>query len=150
MAQKEFKRLNRAELIEVIYQLQLSEQKLQTELAYVKSELESKNLKIAEAGSIAEAVIGLSGIFEKAQAAADQYLQEVYTANTETETRCSRMLAAASRRANAILQQAQEEGNLRKEQADREIEKKWAAFRAKTDELLRIHGQLRDLLGNDR
>lgn len=77
MKEKSFKRLSRMELVEIIYRLQLDMQKLQEENALLKEKLEKKELKISEAGSIAQAVAGLTEIFEKAQETADYYLDEV-------------------------------------------------------------------------
>ncbi len=85
MTDKEFKHLRRSELIEIIYELQKNEKKLQDELEMTKEKLASKEIKIAEAGSIAEAVIGLSDIFERAQAAADEYLNQIHRMDVKQE-----------------------------------------------------------------
>ena len=57
---------------------------LEKELAEVKSQLEEKNLKIEHAGSLAEASLALTNIFEEAQKAADLYLENV---RQQSETR---------------------------------------------------------------
>lgn len=123
MTDKEFRRLKRADLIEIIYELQKQEQQLRTELASVREQLDSKELKIANAGSIAEAVVGLHDIFQTAQETADQYLAQVRAANADTEARCAQLLEDARRQADELLQQA-----------DREIAEKWSAFRQASEQ----------------
>ena len=90
-----------------------TEEELRDELAQTQEKLDKRELKIGEAGSIAEAAIGLSGVFEAAQAAADEYLAQIRTANADTERRCAEMVAQAQTRCDA---------------ADEEIRQKWAAF----------------------
>lgn len=74
MTDGELRRLGRAELVDIIYELQSRNQQCEAEIEKLQKALDDKILKIASAGSIAEAALKLSGIFEAAQAAADQYL----------------------------------------------------------------------------
>lgn len=77
MTDKEFKRLTRADLIEIIYRLQENEEKYRETIAKMAVQLEDRQTKIKTAGSIAEASVALSNVFEAAQDAADRYLQEI-------------------------------------------------------------------------
>ncbi len=77
MTDKELKKLTRAELLEMLLVQSREKQRLEEELQEVKGKLEEKEIRIAESGSIAEAALKLSGIFEAAQKAADQYLENV-------------------------------------------------------------------------
>ena len=61
MTDKEFKRLKRSELIEIIYEYQKREQALQSRVEALQAQLDEKNLKIQQAGSIAEATAALTG-----------------------------------------------------------------------------------------
>lgn len=74
MTDRELRRLGRAELVDIIYELQSRNQQCEAEIEKLQKALDDKILKIASAGSIAEAALKLSGIFEAAQATADQYL----------------------------------------------------------------------------
>lgn len=147
MTDREFKKLNRAELIEIIFQLQNNEKKYQEELAAARMELDSKHLKIAEAGSIAEAVVGLSGIFKKAQAMADQYLEEVHAANADAEGRARKIIDDAQERADKLIADAQRQSDMLKEKTERETAEKWEAVNAKIVALLQVHSELSSLLG---
>ncbi len=77
LTDKEFKRLSRAELIEVIYQMQRDEEELRAENERLRAELADRRSRLAQAGSIAQASLALNGVFEAAQAAADAYLAEI-------------------------------------------------------------------------
>ena len=76
MTDKEFKRLSRSQLIEIIYQLQLQEEELKEENQRLREALEDKRLRIDRAGSIAEAAIAVNEVIQAAQNAANQYLKE--------------------------------------------------------------------------
>ena len=100
MTDKEFKRLRRSDLIEILYEYQKREKALSEEIASLKAELESRDLKIRNAGSIAEAVVKLNELFETAQKTADDYIEQVRR-NAERE-----MKEAAARTAETPQQSA--------------------------------------------
>ena len=77
MTEKELRKLNRKELLEILVSQASLIEELEMDLEKTKKELNDKNLRIKEAGSIAEASMKLSGIFEKAQEVADQYLNSI-------------------------------------------------------------------------
>lgn len=77
MKDKKLMHMKRADLIEIIYQLQKSEEALKSEIADLKSQIENHRINIERSGSVAEAALRLSGIFEAAQTAADLYLEEI-------------------------------------------------------------------------
>ncbi len=77
MKDKALKRLHRADLIEIVYQLQQEREALIKENENLKEQLQNRNLKIENAGSLAEAVANITGIFEHAQTTADVYLQNI-------------------------------------------------------------------------
>lgn len=77
MTDKELKKLTRIELLELLLEQSKEVERLQEELADVKAKLHDKNILIENAGSIAEAALKLNGVFESAQAAAEQYIENV-------------------------------------------------------------------------
>lgn len=106
MTERELRRLSRTDLLELLLTQSRQIDALQEELALAKQALEDKNIAIRKSGSIAEAALQLSGIFEAAQKACDQYTlnmeamvkrQELLCAKMERETRekCNRMLRDA-------------------------------------------------------
>jgi cell division septum initiation protein DivIVA len=103
MTDKEFKRLTRAQLIDIIYQLQLQIDKLNEQNSALETELKDKRLRLSNAGNIAEAALAINDCFRSAQNAAEQYLEEIKTIREETEAEQQRILAQARAEAEAIL-----------------------------------------------
>lgn len=103
MTDKEFKRLSRAQLIEIIYQLQLQIDKLNEEKQALENELEDKRLRLQSAGNIAEAALEINDCFRSAQNAAEQYLNEIKAIREETEAERQRILKEAKAEAEAII-----------------------------------------------
>ena len=77
MAERELKKMNRSELIEIIYAQQKEEHELRDKIKQLEEKLTEKNIILEKSGSIAEASLRLNKIFEDAQAAADQYVESV-------------------------------------------------------------------------
>ena len=77
MTDKEFKRLTRSQLIEIIYQLQLQVEKQTEQIRSLEAALADKRLRIDSAGNLAEAALELNHCFQSAQNAAEQYLNEI-------------------------------------------------------------------------
>ena len=124
MTDKEFKKLSRAQLIDIIYQLQLQIEQLKEQKQELEGELADKRLRLSNAGSIAEAALEINDCFRSAQKAADQYLSEIKAMREETEAECARLLAVARVEAEKILAGAQsdsaKEAMLRKKQQSQE------------------------------
>ena len=103
MTDKEFKRLSRAQLIEIIYQLQLQIDKLSEQTQELESELKDKRLRLSNAGNIADAALEINNCFRSAQNAAEQYLNEIKAIREETEAERQRILSEAQAEASAII-----------------------------------------------
>lgn len=106
MTDKEFKHLNRSQLIEVIYRLQLQIDELIVENQSLKSALEDKRIRIDNAGNLAEAVLEINNCFQNAQKAAEQYLNEIKVIRDETETERQKIISQARAQATAIITSA--------------------------------------------
>ena len=90
MTEKELRRLSRTDLLEMLLEQSKEVQRLQQELEETKQKLEERRLMEQEAGSIAEAALRINKVFEAAQQAADQYLENIrirseISQNGETE-----------------------------------------------------------------
>ena len=74
---KELKKLNRKELLEILLEQTKRIEELETEVDNLKNKLESKKVIFKNAGSLADASLQLSGIFNVAQEAAEIYLNNI-------------------------------------------------------------------------
>lgn len=106
MTDKEFRKLKRGDLIAIIYEYQKKQEELVKEISELREQLESKNLKINKAGSIAEAVVGLDLLFETAQKTADDYIEQVKLANAEAEKKAAEIIKQAEDEAAEIVLKA--------------------------------------------
>ena len=74
---KDLKRLRRDELLEILIAQSKKMDQMQAELDAARAALDSREILLREAGSIAEAALRINGVFEAAQAAAQQYLENI-------------------------------------------------------------------------
>lgn len=100
MTEKDLKRLNRYQLLELLIVQSDRAEKLQAKLDEAETQLANKELQISSLGSIAEASLQLKGVFQAAQDAADMYIDAAKQRAEEIEE-------AAHRKAAEILTQAQ-------------------------------------------
>jgi cell division septum initiation protein DivIVA len=114
MTDKEFRKLKRSDLIAIIYEYQKKQEELVKEIGELRAQLESKNLKISKAGSIAEAVVGLDLLFETAQKTADDYIEQVRLANEEAEQKAAEIIKQAEKEAAEIVSKARDKADNRK------------------------------------
>lgn len=112
MTDKEFKKLSRSQLIDIIYQFQLKQEELVAENEQLKKELEDKRLRMAQAGNIAEAALAVNNVMQHAQDAAQQYLDEIRAMHSELEEECNTIRRKAMEEAAEIIAQARREAGL--------------------------------------
>lgn len=74
MTQKELRKLNRYQLLELLVMQTEQNQQLQQQVEQLQAQLQERHLQMEHLGSIAEASLHLQGVFEAAQKAADEYL----------------------------------------------------------------------------
>ena len=103
MTDKEFKRLSRPQLIDIIYQLQLKQEELLAENERLSRELADKRLRVSKAGNIAEAALEIHNVMH--------YLEEIRIMRDEAKEECQRLLKKARKDADEIVARAQM-GNL--------------------------------------
>ena len=154
MTDKELRSLSRAELIDIIYEQQ---KRLEAQEAAAKSlqeKLDYRELRLSSAGSIAEAALQVNGVFEAAQAAADQYLVSVKAAAAdveksieETQEKCQKLMQYAETKATVMIQKAQEQADSITASAQEQCEEKWTKFRQHAMELISAHKELQELVG---
>lgn len=129
MTSKELKKLSRKDLLHLLIEQNDILVQVRNELEEVKTALAKKNMAIMKAGSMAEAAIALSGVFEAADNAAQQYLDSlkatyethsevVNQIEAETQVRCERLIEEAKVKAESIIVEAEEESLKMKKATD--------------------------------
>ena len=153
MADKEMKHLSRAELIDIIYELQKQNDEKDTQLQKMQAALEERTIRLANAGSIAEAALSISGVFEAAQAAADQYLASIRDAEAaklekqkEAEWQQKRLQEEANRKAEEAVLLAKGQAQRIVVEAEAQAAEKWEAFEQRANTLFQALEELQALL----
>ena len=132
MISKELKKLNRRELVDIIYQLKKNEEQLKEKIASLEADLQDKRIHLSVAGSIAEAATDITGIFSVAQSAADMYLSEIASMKEDTGRECAKMIEEAEKKVESTMAKGKGlyEALAARYQADY---KKWQQLRAEIE-----------------
>lgn len=138
MTTKELKRLSRMELLEVLLRQIQEGDRLKEENTELKQLLESRKLQVAQAGNLAEASLSINRVMEAAQAAAEQYLENL----RDMETTARQELQEQEEKTRRRCTQAEEETKARclamEKDALRRCAQLEAAAQRKCDEMLGI------------
>ncbi len=103
MTDKELRKLTRTELLDLLLVQSKEIDRLNAELEHLQTKMQQREISLTHAGSIAEAALQLNGIFEAAQAAADQYLENIMRPVSDTETRCRQMMEETQQKCDELL-----------------------------------------------
>lgn len=136
MAQTEFRKLKRLELVDIIYKLQegLEAQKKETE--ELKKKLADRELKMEKAGSIAQAAVALNELMETAQRTADQYLISVRGAVRREELEASQRTAEAAFESERLIREAKSGAEELRKKAETEAKELREKAEAEAKEIL--------------
>ena len=150
MTDKEVRRLKRKSLIEILMNQAQENERLIDENVELKRKLKDKEIRMDNAGTIAEAAFAMNEVFESAQAAAQQYLDNVKAMTEhqekvikvqcekmeeETRARCEQRESETESRCRALVKEAEEE-----------VEARWNDLSQRLEEFYRAHVGLREML----
>lgn len=119
-------KLKRAELLEIMLAQSEEIDRLRAELADRERELEDRRIAIERSGSIAEASLRLTKVFEEAQRAADLYLDNVRTRSGDVAGMAGEAMMASDPRAGDDQSQADGEGSPSGPEGSRPHGRHWA------------------------
>jgi cell division septum initiation protein DivIVA len=108
MTNKEFKRLSRSQLIDIIYQLQLKQEELTADNERLSKAMADKRLRIGKTGNIAEAALEIHNVMQAAQDAAEHYMEEIQHRVSEEY---DRILKEANEKSTEIVEKAQKQAD---------------------------------------
>lgn len=105
MTEKELKRLTRADLLEMLIAQSEELRQVKERLKTAEAALANRVIEIDNAGSIAEASLRLNGVFEAAQAACEQYTENIRLLSERSQLVCRRMEEECREQAERLLEQ---------------------------------------------
>ena len=118
MTDQELKKLHRSDLLELLIAQEKENEQLRSQIAQLKRRLEDRTIALEQAGSIAEASLQINGVFQAAQDAAAQYLENIQRLSGEQEKVCARMEEESKKKARALLLKTEERCRAREREAD--------------------------------
>lgn len=142
MTDKELKKLHRRDLLELLVQQTEDNEGLQSQIDVLTMQLQSRNLNISKAGSLAEAVMQINEMFRTADAVAKQYLDNVRGLVDRQEEVCAQMEQECQERCEEMLAEAERECEAKKQEA----EAFWQEISGRLDRFYNDHNGLRELL----
>lgn len=157
MTDKELRKLKRADLLSIMLEQSREIEQLRQKLNTAEASLRDRTIKIEQAGSIAEASLQLSGVFEAAQLACQQYTQNIAQLSQKQDEICAQREKESRAQAEQILADAKKQAA----EQQREAEKKcaemlasakaqsqayWDELSAKLNGLMKEHAEMRQLL----
>lgn len=146
MTNEELRKLKRGDLLELLIAQVKETEALQERLAQAEAELENRQIRLDEAGNIAQAALQINGIFEAAQAAADQYLDSVREQNRDVEVLCARREKEAQEKADHMIADAEAKCAAMVAQAQKETQEHWDMLSQRLENFYNEHAGLRELL----
>jgi len=146
MTDNEIKKLSRAELLEILIEQTKEREVEKKQLLELQEKLMSREIKISQAGSIAEASMQLNGVFEAAQEAAKQYLENIERLDLDRQVECEKAKKEARQEAEQILSRAHCEADEIMRKAQQEASQYWTEVSEKLEKFYNDHRGLRELL----
>lgn len=114
----DLKKLNRAELLEMLILQSEENEQLKERIAALEVQLNERAIAISEAGSIAEAALRLNLVFEAADRAVEQYKENIRRMNAEQEAIAKVKIAKVEQQAADIIVRARVQADKSKLEAD--------------------------------
>ena len=122
MTDRQLRKLNRTDLLKLLLEEKKENEALRKQLQEMQLQLECKQLNLNQSGSLAEAALKLSGIFEAAETACQYYTENIRglsgrqeeicrTMERETREKCDRMLEQAKQMAKVYWDEYKEKCN---------------------------------------
>lgn len=144
MTDKELRRLSRSELLEMLIAQTEENDRLKIRLEQAEAQLRDRRIAIDKAGSLAEAALSLNGVFQAAEAAAQQYLENIQRISGQQDAICRSMKEKAEKEAEQIRQEAQAYS----QKVHAEADAYWKQVAARAAKLLEDQNSLREMINS--
>ena len=157
MTDAELRKLKRTDLLEMLVEQGKENEALKAKVAELEAKLSDREIRIEEAGTLAQAAFEMNGVLEAAQAAANQYLDNIKMLNerqesicarkeTETKDKCAAMEQATKERCELMKEETKNQCEQMKQKAEADVEAKWDDLSARLEQFYNAHEGLRDLI----
>lgn len=153
MTDKELRKLSRKDLLQLLLEQSRNYAILKEKYAEAQASLQQKEIILSKAGSIAEASLQLSGIFEAAERACKQYTDSIASFDKRQEeieknsTReANRIIEEAKMSAEALEKETKAKCEIMLKNAERESQSYWDEVYKKIKTFMEQHNELKKCL----
>lgn len=154
---RELKKMKRVDLLDIMVRQSKENDSLKNQLAEALEELNERKIQISEAGSIAEAALQLNKVFEAAEKAGSQYLENIARLSEEKETINARIIEESERKVAEMMAETQakcekleRDTKIKCEgmvlQAEKESEEYWDKVSEKLESFYKQHREIKDIM----
>ena len=144
MTDKELRRLSRSELLEMLIAQTEENDRLKIRLEQAEAQLRDRRIAIDKAGSLAEAALSLNGVFQAAETAAQQYLENIQRISSQQDAFCRALKETAEKETAQIRQEAQAYS----QKVHAEADAYWKQVAARAAKLLEDQNSLREMINS--
>jgi len=155
MKEKELRALSRADLLQMLIDQSTEVQELRSRLAEAEAELERRDIAVSRAGTMAEAALLLNGVFEAADKACAQYIENMQLRGqagtpdrqtTQKRQLAEQLLQESRRRCEEMERQTQLRCSEMLDNAKKQSQAYWDNVKSKLDAYYEEHAGLRELM----
>lgn len=108
MTERQLRKASRPELLKMLQQCRQENDDLRQRLEQTQSQLQSRQLVVDQSGTLADAALKLSGIFEAAESACQYYTENIRTLSGRQEEICRKMEQESREKCDRMLEQAKQ------------------------------------------
>ena len=108
MTDRQLRKASRPDLLQLLLEEKRSNEALRAQLEQLQLQLESRQMRMNQAGSLAEAALKLSGIFDAADSACQYYTENIRTLSGRQEEICRKMEQETREKCDRMLEQAKQ------------------------------------------
>lgn len=108
MTDRQLRKANRADLLKLLLEEKKTNEALRAEIQQLQQTLENRQIRMDQAGSLAEAALKLSGIFDAAETACQHYTENIRALSGRQEEICRKMERETREKCDRMLEQAKQ------------------------------------------
>lgn len=149
MTDKELRKLSRSDLLELLISQTEENQVLKSRVDQMQDQLLDRRIAVDKAGSIAEASLQLNGVFQAAEKAAQQYLENIQRMSEEQDTIGRNIREKATEEAEAIRADAEkirQEADAYSREVHEQADAYWKQVIDRAAKLLKDQDALREMV----
>ena len=108
MTDHQLRKASRVDLLKLLLEERKEKEQLQQQLSQIQEELGQRQIMIDQSGTLAEAALKLSGIFDAAESACRYYTENIRSLSGRQEEICRKMERETREKCDRMLEQAKQ------------------------------------------